>query len=486
MECLFLPRDPTEPLPKVKLYASSQVERFNGANWVYFPNEMGMADVPPTTEDLSTVRSYIKALLCQGSTTARHTFTQAWLFFGLISEVLGGNELDKPDHSLPKKPRDNSIVDQVYTTMTVVKDDALYVDTSRLLTYMESAYATRSQDRVQRTKRCTQLQKCLQWSLLAFSMMDEDLFDQALRYSIGAVGEVISHATFVELQQLGLPTSVALHWSRGYYSQYAVRNRMLRNGWCRSDISRAQDKFQCLQTWFFLSYLDRSKPHRNHDQCTEVDCAAYQIDIADYNVKHANDCIGCGSCRVDTARVTDILHGGSGFPVLEVIADGSDVKVTVCEHSNETPFVALSHVWADGLGNPLENCLHECQMRRIQEIIKNIERTRGSDTSFVWIDTLCCPVRDAQAKKLAINRIRDVYTVAEYVLVLDASLTSYASKNVDLVELMARIFNAGKPSVRSVSLLTYDGLVSTIVDTSRRCSGTRDILPFQGWSHFAR
>ena len=57
---------------------------------------------------------------------------------------------------------------------------------------------------------------------------------------------------------------------------------------------------------------------------------------------------------------------------------------------------------------------------------------------LLWIDTLCCPV-EKKAKKVALERIADVYRNAAHVLVLDASLSPYPSKGIPCAELLLRI-----------------------------------------------
>src|SRR2546423_1526267 len=61
---------------------------------------------------------------------------------------------------------------------------------------------------------------------------------------------------------------------------------------------------------------------------------------------------------------------------------------------------------------------------------------------FIWLDTLCCPVRPTEDKKLALKKMRQVYEQARSVLVLDASLQSYSTASMDALEVLARIFTS--------------------------------------------
>jgi hypothetical protein len=80
-------------------------------------------------------------------------------------------------------------------------------------------------------------------------------------------------------------------------------------------------------------------------------------------------------------------------------------------------YIALSHVWSDGLGNPNDNALPVCQIRRIghclqtlphphytgytsvsfellsaETIRMNITVRRAARARLLWMDTLCIPV----------------------------------------------------------------------------------------------
>ena len=62
--------------------------------------------------------------------------------------------------------------------------------------------------------------------------------------------------------------------------------------------------------------------------------------------------------------------------------------------------------------------------------------------SYLWIDTLCCPVVESPAKTTSIRLLKETYQRAKYVLVLDAGLTSCGSKNLSPCEIAARIFTS--------------------------------------------
>ncbi|KAF7155936.1 hypothetical protein CNMCM6106_007848 [Aspergillus hiratsukae] len=91
-------------------------------------------------------------------------------------------------------------------------------------------------------------------------------------------------------------------------------------------------------------------------------------------------------------------------------------------------YVAISHVWADGMGNRTANWLPECQLDRITHLVENVrwegrkptpENPNESDGVGFWMDTLCVPALDKDRKRKAIQNMRHVYSKAKAVLVLD-------------------------------------------------------------------
>lgn len=97
-------------------------------------------------------------------------------------------------------------------------------------------------------------------------------------------------------------------------------------------------------------------------------------------------------------------------------------------------------VWSQGLGNPNENTLPECQLKRIQQLVNMASKhvatdswdesnppitTKGSkDNQWFWMDTLCVPVQPEakQLRKHAIRRMRQTYQDAQLSLVIDTTL----------------------------------------------------------------
>jgi hypothetical protein len=90
-------------------------------------------------------------------------------------------------------------------------------------------------------------------------------------------------------------------------------------------------------------------------------------------------------------------------------------------------YATISHVWADGYGNPNTNSLWECQLRFFNSLFLKSQLNKPNEQEFLfWIDTLTIPVGKSPDKKkwrkTAIKQIHEIYTNAMYTVVIDNGL----------------------------------------------------------------
>lgn len=217
------------------------------------------------------------------------------------------------------------------------------------------------------------------------------------------------------------------------------RARMQGSGWCPSEIEKTLETTFTIQALYFFSSVVSEHSIGRHATCDGQKCLAYQIDVKKYKTQH----ICGGYCRdliISALRLDEIMKAGS-LPLLQICQKGSlDALTAKVEPSNsQSSYVAISHVWADGLGNPGANALPICQVRRLNALVQNL---LGADC-FLWCDTLCCPTGPPDAKDRSLEQMKTVYERASAVLVLDASLQSFDSKAMCLEEICFRILSSG-------------------------------------------
>ncbi|KFA72444.1 hypothetical protein S40288_10290 [Stachybotrys chartarum IBT 40288] len=224
--------------------------------------------------------------------------------------------------------------------------------------------------------------------------------------------------------------------------------RFRQAGWCPAELLRLWAKFDTCSL-HYLYNMPRPRPDEHHETagpneyfgpggdgdppkpksqyCTIFRCAHRQLQDATYQRAHAEGCNGCGDAVADQAELADILERGS-IPLILSVADDDDdesmVNITLVGAEPDMSYVAISHVWSDGLGNVDCNAIPLCQLRRLSKMIRNLPGA-NADMLLFWLDTICVPPDSARmdrAQRLALSKMRNVYQDATTVLVLDSWL----------------------------------------------------------------
>jgi hypothetical protein len=212
---------------------------------------------------------------------------------------------------------------------------------------------------------------------------------------------------------------------------------LLEAGWCTGEIKALCRDFTDVSSLYYFSTWDRSTLGKNHDSCGQR-CFANQVNENTYKTRHTDPKCQCTHLPTEKLQsIFDIL-GEGGIPVVWFFEDG---KIHVGNSACDTPaipgwpavipYVAISHVWSDGLGNAKANTLPWCQLQRIQGLVNALYQVP------FWMDTLCVPLEPA-FRKMAIRRMSETYLNANKVLVLDASLQTI-SVHESIQECMMRI-----------------------------------------------
>ncbi|KAH8589133.1 hypothetical protein B0O99DRAFT_676973 [Bisporella sp. PMI_857] len=212
-----------------------------------------------------------------------------------------------------------------------------------------------------------------------------------------------------------------------------LRRRMIQAGWCPTDVQRIE-RDMSIDGHYYIATLSKPLGNLSHKKCTSLICTSNLVSEDDYLVKHTDECCTCEHCRenhvqIDLAQVLKIIDAG-GFPIVSWIASENrlDVKEFNAEKGNKPIYVAISHVWADGMGNPKTNSLPRCQIVRLQRLVNNISSQIESPDRPIsfWMDTLCVPVAsDLKSYRiLSIRKMKDIYKSASAVLVVESLMVS--------------------------------------------------------------
>ncbi|KAJ6451330.1 hypothetical protein C8R45DRAFT_797395, partial [Mycena sanguinolenta] len=195
------------------------------------------------------------------------------------------------------------------------------------------------------------------------------------------------------------------------------------NGWCPMDVRRFA-KDVGVDGQYYLALKTYPNEGYRHRGCTESACRALIVNESAYVVQHVDPECSCEE-EVVTEAVVEIVKCG-GVPVVAWRKSGEeDDSGFIVEDgfSENVSYVAISHVWADGLGNPRENALPVCQLERIQERVNAVFPNSEKTVRF-WMDTLCIPCAEEynELRKKSIKMMREIYRRARAVLVFDQGL----------------------------------------------------------------
>jgi hypothetical protein len=96
----------------------------------------------------------------------------------------------------------------------------------------------------------------------------------------------------------------------------------------------------------------------------------------------------------------------------------SKFVVSAVSKTDSQSYIAVSHVWVDGMGGTPAQGLLRCQAQSLHTLIVQAPGSIGAGQRF-WLDTLCIPRTPQEAYDLAMVGIRDVYSCASTTLVVD-------------------------------------------------------------------
>ncbi|KAE8442357.1 hypothetical protein EG329_003428 [Mollisiaceae sp. DMI_Dod_QoI] len=441
MEFHILPVHRGDPPIQVPRTPYLCTERYDGGPWLSYPARKGKAAKYKAGpfDYLDYARS---ERLDPTPIKEQESFFQTWLYFGLIAEFLGANCNDPAND-----PTSNELVKRIYDETLVQDGDQTYVklDVACLGKFLAMGRARLSPDPLVRRQHYEHVTNCLTYVHPLITTVPKE-FNWSVKWSISALGELFTIALRAAFEALQVPSDFSRHWANGFLNDEAKAS-MREHGWCRSDIARAEAKYQSIQAHYIARMLDKSLPPRDHSQCTDSTCKSYQINLGQYASQHQQLPCSCEQLVVKEESLLPSLSDGDHYPLLQFEGEVDDLTCKIIK-SGTKPYIAISHVWADGLGNPHENSLYKCKLHHLRKLVDAINDKESAiapetaERSLIWLDTLCCPVKHVDGKQKSIEKIRHVYREAKHVLILDAGLMSYDSRSQDSGEIICRIFTS--------------------------------------------
>ena len=426
---------------------------YDGGPFATYPSRLGKEWLLPSAEESQgKLAMRLQRQASWTSVAEQEKVLQAWLFFGLLSVFLGDlyeaeeyiEEVDGHEHinacNLVAR------LDQVLNSQTSDKSPD-----QRLVQYLEAC-------------------RCLAITRYVLHSCSEDV-DWNIRISIASTVELFGRSLNRTYSDgLTRTPQYAITWIGVDFFSTEVCKKMIEAGWCPFDVSNLSTRFDSLQTQAFLSHLDQTCRGRSHEHCSEQDCTSYQIVKENYHTAHVESYCSCELLTIDIDEIHRILES-EAIPILQISKlDRAEPMVQIVASSPDIPYVASSHVWSDGLGNPERNELPICQLKDLGHRLTKLQRrdagrqtrsqgrakTAGSTTDllssisssftddevYLWIDTICCPASPGHFKSLAVSRLRNTYESAWAVLVLDNALKTIDASTTTPIEKLLRLLTS--------------------------------------------
>lgn len=409
-------------------------------------------------------------------------FLQSWLFFALLSGFLG-EEIDAHDFA--------------YENSKFISTGSL---PNRLLQWKDMV-EKESQD--QKTDRAYFADRALNdASRFVSTWYREDdswKVNRNLWLSFAILGETLTRARLKVLppESEGWQSLDDRQWGESMI----IKNKMQSMGWCPSIIHRVQRSGGNLSGLYVICCLE--SPSTNHNSCSKQKCMAHSKADTKFPL-HTNECkertrddpgYSCPPfLRVEGHKIGRILEEGNiplvyldhklvhdgGKPIrketIEVRAYRSEKVEPRTPDRHRPRYIAISHVWSDGLGNGDDNALPLCQFLDLQDMVNKLDENedKNPNTPF-WLDTLCIPTSSPHKEK-GIRRMSLVYEHSNKVLVLDKDLWDFGQQNgleplirINLSKWMTRLWTLQEGSLSKNLFFRFrDGTLLSAEDIEGR------------------
>ncbi|KAL8671599.1 MAG: hypothetical protein Q9168_003905 [Polycauliona sp. 1 TL-2023] len=268
------------------------------------------------------------------------------------------------------------------------------------------------------------LSRITAWSHPSFRPKIDDEYPELMDQLEEIVPAAIRLVEAIEQMRLYVlpkePTLGTLTWQYPYEVANRRRSKLNALGWCAFQIKLLEDTVN-QSTIDWLIACNKKQDPTGHETCTAKACARNDIDESTYQQAHVCLSGRCQKILPDARKVMTTLIDDQ-IPVMRLQEQNGRLAVDVSGTPKTEPgnYIAISHVWADGLGGATETGLNECQARRLSDLCSALNQS--TEIVWFWLDCLCIPRTDKDVYIRALISIRDVYLQASSVLVLDKTI----------------------------------------------------------------
>ena len=376
---------------------------YDNETWARFPERMGW-----TIKELQAIQVGKPSSNPEHTNERAASLAQAWLYFGLI-HVLTETPVDTQ-----KYLRLNSNGKQIISTAYFPEQ----------VEQWRQSLARKSKEQL--TEYCTSLDRLIDVidsQCFRVAQGNETVVPCEVFFSI-----VVLRTSLISCKTRWFPNSSLPPEPQLGHAHDRIREQLTRKCWCQSEVQRMGQIF-CSLTMYHVGASGRKKSTRDHSNCHRDQCKALQqADTKDYRPRHAIENCQCPLVGPNQEQIMELIRKGEVPLVSYSDTQGLQIGSFRQGESHQHPYIAISHVWADGLGNPNANAMHQCQFVLMQKRVRMVaEQLHGLDahlqsSMYFWIDTICVPAENVPEKGMAIASMETIYKEAAAVLVIDSEL----------------------------------------------------------------
>ncbi|KAK4450389.1 hypothetical protein QBC34DRAFT_78986 [Podospora aff. communis PSN243] len=379
------------------------------------------------------------------------SIAQSWLYFGLLSAFFGRN-FDRNKFVV-----DNNVAGPRVTSTTLLP---LLDDWAALQTRGEPSEKDRVEELLDSATRSLRVFSFLPQSGL--SPLPEILLSIHLLittlHAAAGDGRTLSESA-------PRPTSETQDVDP---AAQLILGSLLDAGWCPWKAHQILSEYSYMTIYYISRLRNPTAPHITHAACTKDRCIGNNVDMDNYTTRHTEPSCLCHHSFMSDEEMRSIISSG-GIPVARIrLSKSGSPYLQVKRAGPQTRYIAFSHVWSDGLGNPRANSLPECQLKRLRTSLQLLappmfDFTQGymavpqlnlgvdgkrltiawGSTEWFWLDTLCIPVgsddESLLLKSKAINQMAAIYAGAHQVLVLDSVMEASKLVGRDACHVLAQL-----------------------------------------------
>ena len=327
--------------------------------WQSYPEEHGYQNTSEISGDFQIFKITDDGQqdIIDSDDEAVATFFQQWLWFGILLEILESVDIAA---FVRRKP-----------------DGTQWITTTHLQKHSQALIASAPDQSWASSPNMVQKWGSYRWQIIRrartvvmrYLQTYECSADNIVPRTIFAVALLCEHLHEV-LYRVYYRTTVADPWEaiskfnwREDDADYAMAivEKLNEGSWCPNTLAGMDMYRSKIETLWFYANLQAPKRELGHDHCSAEQCVHLQIDHETYRTKNvAGDC-DCDIVGPDPSALADIIINCK-LPLTRVFfgAEGTIEKIDIQPREVDTKFVAISHVWTDGHGNPDGNLLPTC------------------------------------------------------------------------------------------------------------------------------